>query len=556
MKHIIPLILTLSLLGCQPSPPLPAGAPFGDDKGLEVGETSTAANSPVPTAAPDPNEALAAQAMEQITADISQQPYLQALEEITDGAISQTCVDFAIRLGSFEENLSANHAQYTFSVSADGVCYVTTADGTVIVDAWNNDGPLYLTPANASQALGVAVTRVSADGRHGLIGDAYDAEGRRVGGVSRFLLQWEAVNADGVLPSEADPSSVPPTPVNPEQSNLYQVNYSSAIDAEAQAQAMQALVRDYMSGKLKDLGGLNAEQLRTFRAAYVEAKNEARTPELVTYTYINGEEFFINPQTFKGEKLPANPSADFIKENTITTYYEVDEDANGNLMVKDLEGNWHTIAGSAGIKWNKIITDYTDPDMPKVNTKTLREEAGEETFNQYPPDLKKFGDLTYPEQILTSKEIDHRHSIFMPVIMLKPNIGEVILKAGNAFRKEPTLQFLAIEYDDNGNALAGRKITVIGLHKLYKEDDSMDIGSGGGIKEYSDLFKALQENAVYYIGFPINQQASYEQNIFASIDNMTGVVPTKQNTNVISGKSNSDKQLLLIVKVAIEASSQ
>lgn len=236
MKRYCLLLFALLLTACL--------APSGD-----VAPQTTAdapliiENSPTPEYTPtvNPEVMLTAWVVEQVTADIAQQPYLQALEEITDGAISQTCVDFAMRLGAFEENLSADQAQYTFSVSADGICHVTTADGAIILNAWNNEGPLYITVAGASEALGVEVVRVNADGRYGSIGDAYDAQGKRVGGVSKFLLQWEKVNADGVLPSEADPSSVPPTPVNPEQSNLYQVNYAPAIDAEAQAQAMTNL---------------------------------------------------------------------------------------------------------------------------------------------------------------------------------------------------------------------------------------------------------------------------------------------------------------------------
>jgi hypothetical protein len=517
LKHIIPLILTLSLLGCQT---LPADITF---------PAPTASHASVPTAAPPSAEqALRADVIAQIQADpMYQQPYLQALEAVSGTSIPETCADFAVRLSAFEANLTAQQ----FRVSADGICYVTTADGTIIVDAENKDGFLYLSPAIASQALGVEVVRVSADGRYGSIGDAYNAKDERVGGVSRFTMQWEKVNADGVLPSEADPSSAPPTPVNPEQSNLYRVNYAPAIDEEAQAQAIQALVGDYMSGKLKEVSGLNKEQLRAFRAAYVEAKNEARTPELVTYTYINGEEFFINPQTLKGEKLPANPSADFIKENTITMYYEVDEDANGNLMIKDLEGNWHTIKGSAGIKWDKVITDHTDPDMPKVLT--------EKTDNNF----GQLSGLTFPEYFLASKEREVS-SAMTRIIVLDKKTGEIIMKSGPAFRKIPIIPIFIPETDGDGTVLAVNIAFLARIQGLtiYEEGTSKEVSTYSDIREGFPWWNSLETDMVFWLGAPINQNASIEKDMFLSIDNTSGV--SLESPKKIGGKNNSEIKII------------
>lgn len=298
-----------------------------------------------------------------------------------------------------------------------------------------------------------------------------------------------------------------------------------------EALPVDEIVQKYLAGEINDISSLVPEQLRAFRAAYVEAKNAARTPELVTYTYINGEEFFINPQTFKGEKLPANPSADFIKENTITMYYEVDENANGNLMVKDLEGNWHTIAGSAGIKWDKVITDHTDPDMPKVLT--------EKTDNNF----GQLSGLTFPEYFLANKEREVS-SAMTKIIVLDKKIGEIILKSGPAFRKIPIISIFIPETDGDETVLAVNIAFLARIQGLtiYEEGTSKEVSTYSDIREGFPWWNSLGTYMVFWLGAPINQNASIETDMFLSIDNTSGV--SLESPKKIRDKNNSKVKII------------
>lgn len=519
MKHIIPLILTLALLGCQTSPAditLPA---------------PTASHIPAPTAAPPSAEqALRADVIAQIQTDLHyQSPYVQALEAVSGMSIPETCADFAVKLSAFEENLTAQQ----FRASAAGICYVTTADGAVSVDAWNNDGPLYLTPAIASQALGVQVARVSADGRYGSIGDAYDAQGRRVGGVSKFLLQWEAVNANGVLPSEADPSSAPSTPVNPGQSNLYQVNYAPAIDAEAQA--IQALVGDYMSGKLKEISSMNFEQRKAFSIALAEEKNKQRGVNPVIY---NGEAY-IHPETFDMVSVNDGSSA---KEQTILMNYPAVRDNEGYLQIY-VNGEWRKINNSKDVKFTVSNNPADiDPNFNPPTTEKLGADRGE------------LAGLTVPEAALAKTE---RPAVMMPIVVLdlQDDPGEIFIHGYG--RKQGTLPVVAVETDANDNAVSARLVIVSGVGRLYKEGSSATAGGSSGFNAKTALWMELKGNTLFYLFAYDDQARNFEETYVQGSGEVTkgysGVVPSNLSFAVVSGKKEDKRVVWLDAFFMIEA---
>lgn len=445
-----------------------------------------------------------------VDASINADPILHQIN--TDGnlpeEIKPLCIEFATKLdagrpgqGSYIDVFAATNIFSVGVVDGQPYCYVTTADGTIIVDAENKDGFLYLSPAIASQALGVQVARVSADGRHGSIGDAYDAEGRRVGGVSRLTMQWETVNADGVLPSEADPSSVPPTPVNPEESNLYQVNYAPAIDAEAQAQAMANLATAYENGDVtaEEIDKMSFEKRKEFSIALNEYRNKLDGEHSVTYTDESGKILYLGPD---GKFHP--------EPQTTETRKPIAFDDEGFIHVFDND-DWIKIAGSQNIQFD----DFENFPWPKT-------------------EIAKSSGLPVPES-----GFKHGDRSMLPVIVLSKELGEMNIFGFNNGS-------LTVYIVNSHDRFSVRRVILTGNMGLF--GDNLAARSPGKLAETSPFWQKLAENSLYYLQYYTNQKEATAMNYPKSngaelTDNHIGIVPTSTTHLVITGQVKSQKMI-------------
>lgn len=451
--------------------------------------------------------------------------------------IRSLCVAFATKLdagrpgqGSYIDVFSETNIFRVGFVDSKAYCYVTTADGTVIVDAENNAGFLYLTPAIASQALGVEVARVSADGRNGSIGDAYDAEGRRVGGVSRFTMQWEKVNADGVLPSEADPSSVPPTPINPEQSNIHQVNYAPAIDAEAQAQAMTNLAISYENGDVADeeIDKMSFEKRKEFSIALNEYRNKLDGEHSVTYTDESGKILYLGPDG----KFHSEPQ-------TIETRIPSVFDDEGFLHVF-YKGEWIKIEGSNNIQFDNDIKNgnFKWPSGDKVDPQWVSEQH------------KDLLDLTVPEYLYNTYGED---AVMVPIFFLEKTLGEINIPGRGSIG---SIMGLIINEKDPYSAITA--IVSGGAFHLYK--DNTRATSIPEITERSDLFKALETKTLYYLMLRSDQKAAFDETYPRSegievTTNYSGLASSDLTNEIITGELESTQLIWINGILLVEASN-
>jgi len=544
-------ILALILAACASVSSTPdSQTPTGGDTGPTAGETtgaptaeSSTAEAPTeePTLSPEEQKIQDIKLKTQTDVDVSinADPLLRQIN--IDGnlpeEIKPLCEAFATKLdagrpgqGSYIDVFLETNIFRVGVVDSRAYCYVTTAEGTVIVDAENNAGFLYLTPEIASQALGVEVASVSADGRNGSIGDAYDAAGRRVGGVSRLTMQWEAVNADGVLPSEANPSSAPPTPVNPEQSNIYEVNYAEPIDEEAQAQAIAKLAADYDNGNVtaEEIDKMSFEQRKEFSIALNEYRNELNGPHSVIYTDESGNKLYLGPDG----KFHSEPQ-------TIETRKPSVFDNEGFLHVFD-NGVWVKIEGSNEIKY--------DPDIKNGN---FNWPTGDKIDPQWVPEQHKdFLDLTIPEYLYNAYGED---VVMVPIFFLEKTVGEVNIPGRGSIG---SIMGLIINEKDPYSVIT--TIVSGGAFHLYKDEERAT--SIPEITERSNLFKALETNNLYYLMLRSNQKTAFAENYPRSegvevTTNYSGLASSDLTDEIITGELKSTQLIWINGILLVEASS-
>lgn len=536
--------LACDLFTPQPKEPLPTDTPAGETTGLpseteESSNDNNTAEAPTETPTLTPEEQkiqdIALKIGTDVEASFNANPITRQMN--IDGnlppEIKALCKVFGTKLdqgrpgqGSYIDVFSEENTFSVGFVDDNPYCYVTLADGTIIVDAENDDGFLYLTPAIASKALGVEVARVSADGRYGSIGDAYDAKGRRVGGVSRLTMQWETVNKDGILPSEADPSSVPPTPVNPEQSNLYQVNYGPAIDEEAQVQAMANLAIAYENGDVTDeeIDKMSFDKRKKFSIALNEYRNELSGTHYVTRTDESGKKLYLGPDG----KFHPEPRA-------VETRRAIVFDDEGFMHVFD-NGEWIKIAGSQNIQFDDF-ENFPWPDTEIIDPQWVSERN------------KHLLGLTNPEFSFKSKDDGGSRSM-MPIIILSKELGEMdIIGFGNT----GTLNVYFLNENDRYST---NKASLIGNMPLFGDD--LAARSSGKLIESSPFWQELEENSLYYLMIYDDQKAiiakNYPDSGGAEITSpYSGFAPTDLTHKIITGQTSSKEMILIQGKMLIKA---
>jgi hypothetical protein len=291
--------------------------------------------------------------------------------------------------------------------------------------------------------------------------------------------------------------TIPPTPT----ASATEIPFA-ALPPEEQA----AL---YLAGKVQDTSSLTPEQHAAFSAAYEEKKNEQAGINFVSFTYLNDEEYFLNPQTLQPEKMPANVSDEFRKENSFTIYSEVKFDAQGNVMFQ-YNGEWRTVPNSAGFDFAMEITDPHDTRIEFPKTPPIAE--GE------------FAGLTPLQRGLIRKESGGNNTI-RPVVPVKDALGEIIFKSGAAFRRESTFGIITFETDDTGKATIAKFSLVIpsGGFLLSEKGGVEIIDSTSRVKDYGSFWMTLQENQIYYLSTANDPEAKIDYTSHTSTVNIQGI---------------------------------
>jgi hypothetical protein len=316
-------------------------------------------------------------------------------------------------------------------------------------------------------------------------------------------------------PADVVPS-ITPTATNTPAPTTTPTFSPTPTDVPLEALPVDVLVQKYLAGEIDDVSRLSSEQHAAFSAALAKEKNAQTGINFVSFTYLNDEEYFLNPKTLQPEKMPANPSDEFRQENSFTIYSEVKFDPQGNVMFQ-YNGEWRTVPNSAGFDFSMEITDPNDSriKLPKQTPITEGEYAG----------------LTPLERLLVEKT--YRFTI-RPGVPLKDTLGEIIFKAGKAFARTSTFPIITFETDSQGKPTLAKVSLVIaaGGYGLYDEGGDTRIGGSSLMRDYEEFWTTLEDGQIYYLFIAKNPQETIDYTSHMSDENIEGITLSQTGNDI------------------------
>ena len=203
---------------------------------------------------------------------------------------------------------------------------------------------------------------------------------------------------------------------------------------------MDQKVEAYLNGEIDDVGDLSIEDLTQFSASVTERLSLQRG----TNPNIYNNEAYLSPDTLKMMKVEDGTTAE---QKTIEMFVPISKDAEGNLMVKDPNGEWVTIKNSAGFDWNMVVTNSDDS----------RIELPTYTDNGVNVTARNLDLLT----LILGKD-DYA---LVPLIVYDKNLGQIYLEGANGHgsSQNNVLSFLKIETDQAGHPIYGRLVLGINI---------------------------------------------------------------------------------------------
>ena len=281
----------------------------------------------------------------------------------------------------------------------------------------------------------------------------------------------------------------------------------------------------YLNGEIDDVGDLNDEDLSKFSRNIVERLNLQRGAN----PNIFRNEAYLSPDTLKMRKVEDGTTA---KQKTIEMFVPISKDAEGNLMYKGTDGAFVTVEDSAGFDWNAVISSADDP---RIELPTYITSEGKNGV------AKLLGDINSNtgEQVMN----------LVPMLIWDKSLGQIYLEgvAGHGPAQNNVFFFLKIETDQAGHPIYGRLVLGIQVtSRIYTEGSDTFVGSSGMVREDFPFWNALQTDQIYFVMVDTDQQDTFDNKLFASLNNWTGFVSPRNSFEVLTGESSNNKDLLLI----------
>jgi hypothetical protein len=281
--------------------------------------------------------------------------------------------------------------------------------------------------------------------------------------------------------------------------------------------SVEDLYNRYFAGESIDVSNLSEDEFVELSAKLAEKKNADRGINPIIYN----NEKYIDPSDYKLKDYDGHPDM----TETIQMYVPIaGKDEQGNLQFM-VNGQLVTIAGSAGVDWNIVISDPYDTRIDWPKTKQLK------------------SGYTAAENVVAKYGVT-----LTPMIFLGKQIGEIHLPGlpGYASIEASILPFLLIETDTTGRPILARRILTTGLNYfLFEEGSTLDTQSFlGRIEEDSYIYQGLLENTVYYIGLSPTVIEGYTTT-GVSIDDYRGVVADNRAPKIVLGQEKNDIDMIM-----------
>ena len=283
-------------------------------------------------------------------------------------------------------------------------------------------------------------------------------------------------------------------------------------------------VEAYLNGKLNDIGELSAEDFTQFSASVTERLSLQRG----TNPNIYNNEAYLSPDTLKMMKVEDGTTAE---QKTIEMFVPISKDAEGNLMVKDPNGEWVTIKNSAGFDWNMVVTNSDDS---RIELPTYTDNG----VNVVARNLDHINPNTGKDDYALS-----------PLIVYDKSLGQIYFDGANGHTSltRSILSFLKIETDQAGHPIYGRPVLgVQATSSLYGEGSDKVLMNPGVMREGYPFLNALSTEQIYYVMVDIDQQDAFNLKLFVSLDSWSGFVPAATIYDVLTGVATNNTDLLLV----------
>ena len=295
---------------------------------------------------------------------------------------------------------------------------------------------------------------------------------------------------------------------------------ATAMSAPAATEAdslVDQLLSSYLAGEVVDTSALSPAEFTELSSRLAEKLNADRGINPVIYN----NESYINPDNYMMMNYDGHPDID----ETITMFHPIEGfDDAGNLQV-NVNAKILTISDSAGMDWSMRITDPSDTRIDWPTTGINKDNL---TNLQY--------------------RIKDNNGLLLPVILSNKEFGQVYINSEKQQMMASSLSLLIIETDVTGKPILARQLIVISgpTIRLLEEGSPVEIGDGPVMNKEKSFYKALDNNEIYYLCIPTDQNRVYEEMLFASPQNYKGIVSGNEAFAVLDGKNNNREDMLLL----------
>ena len=298
---------------------------------------------------------------------------------------------------------------------------------------------------------------------------------------------------------------------------------TTAPTATQAVDAVEQLLASYLAGESIDVSNLSPAEFRKFSTKLAEKRNAERGINPIIYN----NEAYISPDNYMMMNYDGHPD----QNETIQMYLPVvGKDSAGNLQILNQDGQTITIAHSADVDWNMVVTDPHDPRIDWPNLP-----------------INSFSGLTLTEYILSDTIKGGNKSFIIPTILLDKTKGQIFME-GRGKGMIPNFRFLTVaDIDENGMPISFRlSLLILNSTGLTMEDSDFLASAGLTVFDHESFFVNLQENSVYYMGIHQDQDAVWDKNYNTSMIAYEGLITDNKIISILTHQTENWRDMMLL----------
>lgn len=283
------------------------------------------------------------------------------------------------------------------------------------------------------------------------------------------------------------------------------------------------LLTAYLAGESIDVSVLSPTEFREFSTQLVEQRNEERGINPIIYN----NEAYIGPDNYMMMDYDGHPD----QNETIQMYLPVvGKDSAGNLQILNQDGQTITIANSADVDWNMVVTDPNDPRIDWPNL-PINSNSG----------------LTPIEYLLSDTINGGNKSFIIPTILLDKTMGQIFME-GRGKGMIPNFRFLTVaDIDENGIPISFRlSLVILNSTGLTIENSDFLASAGITVSDNEKFFVNLQENSVYYMGIHQDQDLVWDKNYNTTMDAYQGLITDNRIISILTHQAENAQEIMLL----------